>query len=138
MLCHSKCKFFVDIRKSHSIVCSAHSSHVHLFPFYLILKHWSANGSPGTGTPPAMYMDIARKIAIEKCNTMEENIVMFTSIALSMSNAAVNTWHAKVRVELFSVEVYLLFHITSHHIIPFILSLYIVALHFMASYYRHS
>lgn len=85
-----------------------------------------------------MYMDIARKIAIEKCNTMEENIVMFTSIALSMSNAAVNTWHAKVRVELFSVEVYLLFHITSHHIIPFILSLYIVALHFMASYYRHS
>ena len=42
-----------------------------------------------------MYMDIARKIAIENSNTMEDNIIMFTSIAISMSNVAVNTWDAK-------------------------------------------
>ena len=88
--------FFSDLMCIY-LLCSpsSSSSHVCTYFFSHSNKHWSANGSPHTGTPPAMYMDIARKIAIENRNTMEDNIIMFTSIAISMSNVAVNTWDAK-------------------------------------------
>ncbi|MEM7249285.1 MAG: hypothetical protein AAF533_28490, partial [Acidobacteriota bacterium] len=44
---------------------------------YVIANYWSYNGSPGTGTPPRLYNQIARLIAIQEGNTEVENARLF-------------------------------------------------------------
>ena len=66
---------------------------------YIIGNFWSANGSKGTGTPIALYFDISRKIAIERGNTVEENMILFSMLSMTIAEAAISTWDSKVRIE---------------------------------------
>lgn len=68
---------------------------------YIIGNFWSANGSKGTGTPIAMYFDVSRKIAIEKGNSLHENMILFSMLSMTIAEAAISTWDSKVRIEAF-------------------------------------
>jgi hypothetical protein len=61
---------------------------------------WGYDGTPGLGTPPRMYNQIARTIAIQKQNSMEQNARLFALINLAMADAAIQCWHAKYVYEL--------------------------------------
>mmetsp|Transcript_17012 Transcript_17012/g.38218 ORF Transcript_17012/g.38218 Transcript_17012/m.38218 type:complete len:734 (-) Transcript_17012:126-2327(-) len=67
---------------------------------YIIANHWSANGSPKTGTPTTLYNDITRKIAMEKCNSEADNMLLFASLNVALADTAISTWAAKYGYEL--------------------------------------
>ena len=67
---------------------------------YIIGNFWSANGSPKTGTPTTMYNDIARKIAIESCNSEADNMLLFATLNVALADTAISTWAAKFGFEI--------------------------------------
>lgn len=56
---------------------------------------WGYDGSPGLGTPPRMYNQIARVIAANKRNTVEQNVRLFALINLAMADAGIQCWRTK-------------------------------------------
>ncbi len=62
---------------------------------YVIANFWSYNGSPGLGTPPRLYNQIARVIAAEQDNAVHENARLFALINLSMADAGISAWDTK-------------------------------------------
>ena len=68
---------------------------------YIIGNFWSANGSKGTGTPITLYFDVSRKIAIERGNTLHQNMLLFSMLSMTIAEAAISTWDSKVRIEVF-------------------------------------
>jgi hypothetical protein len=56
---------------------------------------WGYDGSPGLGTPPRLYNQIARVIAVQEGNTEIENARMFALINLAMADAGIASWESK-------------------------------------------
>ena len=47
-----------------------------------------------------MYNDIARKIAIQRGNSFDENMLLFTMLHMAMSDTATSTWDSKFSAKL--------------------------------------
>lgn len=62
---------------------------------YVIANYWSYNGSPLIGTPPRLYNQIARVIAVQQGNQPHENARLFALINLAMADAGISAWDTK-------------------------------------------
>jgi len=62
---------------------------------YVIANYWSYNGSPEIGTPPRLYNQIARVVAIDRCNEVHENARLFALINLAMADGGISAWDSK-------------------------------------------
>lgn len=56
---------------------------------------WGYDGRPGLGTPPRLYNQIARVIAEQQSNTVEQNARLFALINLAMADAGCTCWSRK-------------------------------------------
>ncbi len=61
----------------------------------MIANYWSYNGSPGTGTPPRLYNQIAREIALRAGNNVSQNARLFALLNISMGDAGISSWDSK-------------------------------------------
>ena len=60
---------------------------------------WAYDGTPGLGTPPRLYNQVVRTIAIQKRNTVEKNARLFALVNLAMADAGVQCWYSKYYYE---------------------------------------
>ena len=60
---------------------------------------WAYDGTPGLGTPPRLYNQIVRTIAIQKRNSVESNARLFALVNLAMADAGIQCWYAKYYYE---------------------------------------
>jgi hypothetical protein len=56
---------------------------------------WGYDGTPGLGTPPRLYNQIARVIAVQQGNTELQNARLFALINLAMADAGIASWQMK-------------------------------------------
>jgi hypothetical protein len=56
---------------------------------------WGYDGSPGLGTPPRLYNEIAEVIAVQEQNTVVQNARFFALINLAMADAGIACWDGK-------------------------------------------
>jgi hypothetical protein len=56
---------------------------------------WAYDGVPGLGTPPRLYNQVVRAIAIQRRNTTEQNARLFALVNLAMADAGIQCWHTK-------------------------------------------
>ena len=56
---------------------------------------WGYDGSPGLGTPPRLYNQIVRTVAIQEGNTEVENARLFALVNIAMADAGIASWHSK-------------------------------------------
>jgi membrane-associated phospholipid phosphatase len=61
---------------------------------------WGYDGSPGLGTPPRLYNQIAETLAVQMHNTVVENARYFALINLAMADAGIDAWGAKYQYDL--------------------------------------
>lgn len=61
----------------------------------LIGIYWGYDGASGLGTPPRLYNQIVRKIAIAKKNTPSQNAQLFALINVAMADAGILCWEEK-------------------------------------------
>ena len=61
---------------------------------------WSYDGSHGIGTPPRLYNQITRTIAIQKHNTEIENARLFGLINAAMADAGICCWSIKYQYDV--------------------------------------
>lgn len=61
----------------------------------LIGIFWGYDGSPGLGTPPRLYNQIAQIVAQQQGNTVKENARLFALINLAMADAGIASWETK-------------------------------------------
>ena len=66
---------------------------------YVVANYWSYNGSPGTGTPPRLYNQIARVIALDRDNDVHANARLFALINLAMADGGISAWDSKYAYE---------------------------------------
>lgn len=57
--------------------------------------YWSYDGTRGLGTPPRLYNQIARVIAIQEGNTELENAQLFAQLNIAMADAGIVCWGMK-------------------------------------------
>jgi hypothetical protein len=62
--------------------------------------YWAYDGTPGMGTPPRLYNQIAREIADQEGNTQVENARMFALVNLAMADAGIASWDTKYTYDL--------------------------------------
>jgi Vanadium chloroperoxidase N-terminal domain/PAP2 superfamily len=58
---------------------------------------WGYDGAKGLGTPPRLYNQIIREIAISQENTLEENAHLFALVNVAMGDAGILAWEQKYR-----------------------------------------
>jgi hypothetical protein len=56
---------------------------------------WAYDGSPGVGTPPVLYNQIAETIAVQQHNSVTQNARLFALINLAMADAGISAWNSK-------------------------------------------
>lgn len=61
---------------------------------------WAYDGVPGLGTPPRLYNQVVRTIAIQKRNSVESNARLFALVNLAMADAGIQCWFTKYEYEL--------------------------------------
>lgn len=61
---------------------------------------WAYDGAQKLGTPPRLYNQMVRAIAIQKYNTLEQNVRLFALINMAMADAGIQCWLSKYRYEL--------------------------------------
>lgn len=61
---------------------------------------WAYDGTPGLGTPPRLYNQVVRTIAVQKHNGVEENARLFALVNLAMADAGIQCWYSKYYYEL--------------------------------------
>lgn len=61
----------------------------------LIGTYWAYDGAKEIGTPPRMYNQIIRKIAIHKCNSQDQNAQLFALVNIAMADAGILAWDEK-------------------------------------------
>lgn len=61
---------------------------------------WAYDGVKKIGTPPRLYNQIARVIAVQKGNTIAQNARLFALINLAQADAATGCWEAKYYYDL--------------------------------------
>lgn len=62
--------------------------------------YWAYDGAMKIGTPPRLYNQIARVLAISKKNTVDQNARMFALINAALADAGVHAWHYKYCYDL--------------------------------------
>lgn len=63
----------------------------------LIGVYWGYDGAFGLGTPPRLYNQIVRKVAIAKGNDVAKNARLFALINAAMGDAGIMAWREKYR-----------------------------------------
>jgi Vanadium chloroperoxidase N-terminal domain len=58
---------------------------------------WGYDGAKGLGTPPRLYNQIIREIAMFQGNTLEENAHLFALINVAMGDAGILAWEQKYK-----------------------------------------
>lgn len=61
----------------------------------LIGIYWGYDGAPGLGTPPRLYNQIVRKVAVAKNNSEEDNARLFALVNVAMGDAGIFAWDEK-------------------------------------------
>lgn len=61
----------------------------------IIGNFWAYDGTPGLGTPPRLYNQVVRTIAIQKRNSVEKNARLFALVNLAMADAGIQSWYSK-------------------------------------------
>eukprot|EP00808_Paulinella_micropora_P009328 g11836.t1 len=56
---------------------------------------WGYDGRPMVGTPPRLYNQAARAIAIQECNSVAENARLFALVNLAMADTGIAVWKHK-------------------------------------------
>ncbi len=62
--------------------------------------YWAYDGARNLGTPPRLYNDIVRRIAIKKSNTWTQNARLFALVNVAMGDAGIYAWHWKFVYDL--------------------------------------
>jgi membrane-associated phospholipid phosphatase len=62
--------------------------------------YWAYDGATQLGTPPRLYNDIVRTIAISKGNTVAQNARLFALVNAAMGDAGIHAWHWKYHYDL--------------------------------------
>jgi hypothetical protein len=60
---------------------------------------WGYDGSPGLGTPPRLYNQIAVTLAVQMHNTVVENARYFALINLAMADTGIEAWQSKYQYD---------------------------------------
>jgi vanadium chloroperoxidase len=63
----------------------------------LLGVYWAYDGASELGTPPRLYNQIVRKVAIERNKTVGENAVLFAFVNVAMADAGILAWEQKYR-----------------------------------------
>lgn len=61
----------------------------------LIGIFWAYDGASGLGTPPRLYNQIVRRVAIAKGNTEAQNACLFALVNVAMGDAGILAWDQK-------------------------------------------
>jgi membrane-associated phospholipid phosphatase len=61
---------------------------------------WAYDGAQKLGTPPRLYNQIVRTIAIQKYNTLAQNVRLFALVNMAMADAGIQCWLSKYRYEI--------------------------------------
>jgi hypothetical protein len=61
----------------------------------LIGVYWAYDGASGLGTPPRLYNQIIREIAIAKGNSVDRNAQLFALVNSAMADAGILAWDQK-------------------------------------------
>ena len=56
---------------------------------------WAYDGAPKLGTPPRLYNQVVRIIAMQQRNTLEQNARLFALVNYAMADAAIAAWDTK-------------------------------------------
>ena len=56
---------------------------------------WAYDGAPRIGTPPRLYNQVARVIAMQTGNTLRQNARLFALLNYAMADAGIATWESK-------------------------------------------
>jgi hypothetical protein len=56
---------------------------------------WGYDGSPGLGTPPRLFNQVAEVIAVGQHNTVIQNARFFALVNLALADAGITTWDGK-------------------------------------------
>jgi hypothetical protein len=56
---------------------------------------WAYDGRPALGTPPRLFNQIARTVALQEGNTEAENARMFALVNIAMADAGFTSWNNK-------------------------------------------
>jgi hypothetical protein len=57
--------------------------------------YWGYDGSPGLGTPPRLYNQIARAVAERAGNSLVDNARLFALLNLAQADAGITSWDTK-------------------------------------------
>lgn len=57
--------------------------------------YWGYDGAKYLGTPPRLYNQIVREIAIHRGNTLEQNVRLFALVNAAMGDAGILAWEQK-------------------------------------------
>ncbi|HTQ39435.1 MAG TPA: phosphatase PAP2 family protein [Pirellulales bacterium] len=60
---------------------------------------WAYDGTPGLGTPPRFYNQIARVLAQQEGNTEYQNARMFAMINVALADAGIACWNVKYKYD---------------------------------------
>jgi hypothetical protein len=66
----------------------------------LIGIYWGYDGASGLGTPPRLYNQIVRRVALAKGNTEAQNARLFALVNAAMGDAGILAWEQKYRYNL--------------------------------------
>jgi hypothetical protein len=58
---------------------------------------WSYDGTPGLGTPPRFFNQIARMVGEQQGNSASDNALLLTRVNAAMADAAIIAWYTKYR-----------------------------------------
>lgn len=61
----------------------------------LIAIYWTYDGAVGLGTPPRLYNQIVRKVAVARGNSPAANARLFALVNIAMSDAGILAWDQK-------------------------------------------
>lgn len=62
--------------------------------------YWAYDGAHRLGTPPRLYNQIVRQIAVQRQNTLEENARLFALVNVALADAGILAWREKYRHDL--------------------------------------
>jgi hypothetical protein len=62
--------------------------------------YWAYDGAADLGTPPRLYNQIVRQVAIKQGNTIAQNARLFALVNVAMADAGVLAWEEKYRYDL--------------------------------------
>ncbi|HYX35845.1 MAG TPA: hypothetical protein VE954_22325, partial [Oligoflexus sp.] len=58
---------------------------------------WGYDGAPGIGTPPRLYNQVARTIALQKKNKVSENARLLALVNMAIADATIQCWSDKYK-----------------------------------------